>query len=841
MVDGYALGHQYAGLLTAEINGGVVVGCYSTGRVRTTEVGGFFGLAGGLAGYMDIGGIVASSYSTAHVTASNIGGGLVGQFYQAGTKIIVNSYAAGRVDNAPGANGGLVGLSFGSTSIKASYWDRRATNQGGSAGGGSARTTDGLWTPTAYGSGATDIYAEWNNYDNNGDGVVDADDDAWDFGSAWNYPALKYGGHNPAAQRVDYDGDGDGLIEVDSLTKLNAMRWDVDGDGAPAPGATSTTAYYGVGVFFNAVSTADGTGLACPTTLDDADDNDCKGYELIADLDFDTNGDDNVDTNDAIPNWTPIPGWATTLDGGGHVIENLTVSGAGDDRGLFSTATTAATVRSLGLVDVSVTGTGVRLGALAGVFNGRIAAVYATGEVTGAGGVGGLVAEVQSSSARIVASYARVDVECTSNQNWARVGGLAARNDGVISASYAAGEISGNCPAAARGGLVNNSPGTEPASYWDTDLTTIADDTDSPPQPPEGLSTLAMQTPTAYGADSDPDAVYRAWDDQDVDGNGTAGEAADDAWNFGLANDHPILKFGGLAASHQLAAQPPVPSFGSRAVSNKVFAKDFAIQPFRIPAATDGNGALRYAQSGLPAGLSLGTSTCADARTVCGTPTATTTAPVTVTITVSDSDDDEDGTDEDELTFTVEVVVPSAAITSPAALAEATLDGATVTVGLAGAAFESGVTAASFTLTTNPVLSGLYVASAATTPGATSTVLTLGYSGSGFNAITTLAVTVADAAHTLAGSLTTPTVNIVPAPGINVSPKRFALAEGGGDGSYAVVLATRPAGGVTVTATSDNAAVTVGGASTSTTIAFTTQNWNTARTVTVSPPPTTTP
>ena len=35
-----------------------------------------------------------------------------------------------------------------------------------------------------------------------------------------------------AAQGTDYDRDGDGLIEIDSLAQLNAIRWDLNGDGA---------------------------------------------------------------------------------------------------------------------------------------------------------------------------------------------------------------------------------------------------------------------------------------------------------------------------------------------------------------------------------------------------------------------------------------------------------------------------------------------------------------------------------------------------------------------------------------------------------------------------------
>ena len=32
---------------------------------------------------------------------------------------------------------------------------------------------------------------------------------------------------------IDYDSDNDGLIEVSSLAQLNAIRWDLDGDGNP--------------------------------------------------------------------------------------------------------------------------------------------------------------------------------------------------------------------------------------------------------------------------------------------------------------------------------------------------------------------------------------------------------------------------------------------------------------------------------------------------------------------------------------------------------------------------------------------------------------------------------
>ena len=87
------------------------------------------------------------------------------------------------------------------------------------------------------------------------------------------------------------DRDGDGLIEVDNLTQLDAIRWDLDGDGI------SDNADYAA-----AFSEAD-TGTLCSTAS-------CVGYELTANLDFDTNGNGEADEGDAYWNggggWVPI-------------------------------------------------------------------------------------------------------------------------------------------------------------------------------------------------------------------------------------------------------------------------------------------------------------------------------------------------------------------------------------------------------------------------------------------------------------------------------------------------------------------------------------------------------
>ena len=92
---------------------------------------------------------------------------------------------------------------------------------------------------------------------------------------------------------TDYDADDDGLIEVSSLAQLNAVRWDLDGNGTPSSGNAISYA----AAFPNAVS-----GMGCPSTG-------CTGYELTADLDFDTNGDGRTDVS-GDDYWNNGVGWA---------------------------------------------------------------------------------------------------------------------------------------------------------------------------------------------------------------------------------------------------------------------------------------------------------------------------------------------------------------------------------------------------------------------------------------------------------------------------------------------------------------------------------------------------
>ena len=75
----------------------------------------------------------------------------------------------------------------------------------------------------------------------------------------------------------------------------------------------------------------------------------------------------------------------------------------------------------------------------------------------------------------------------------------------------------------------------------------------------------------------------------------------------------------------------------------------------------------------------------------------------------------------------------------------------------------------------------------------------------------------------------TATDDDIPVPGVTLSPTSGAAAEDGGTASYTVVLDTQPTGDVTITPTSgDDTTATVSGA-----LTFTTANWDTAQTVTV--------
>ena len=143
----------------------------------------------------------------------------------------------------------------------------------------------------------------------------------------------------------DYDRDDHGLLEVSNLAQLNAIRWDLDGDGSAA-----------VAGYAEAFPLAR-SDMGCPT-------NGCVGYELAAGLDLDTDADGAEDSDDEYWNdgagWEPIgsgdSSFHAVFEGNGHSVSNLFINRPnGTYIRLFGFGT-LSTIRHVELQDVDITG-----------------------------------------------------------------------------------------------------------------------------------------------------------------------------------------------------------------------------------------------------------------------------------------------------------------------------------------------------------------------------------------------------------------------------------------------------------------------------------------------------
>ncbi|REK75587.1 cadherin-like beta sandwich domain-containing protein [Paenibacillus paeoniae] len=194
-------------------------------------------------------------------------------------------------------------------------------------------------------------------------------------------------------------------------------------------------------------------------------------YKLIADIDLSA-----YRASDGGRGWAPIAAFYGMLDGDGHTITGLSIQRDDTENvGLFGTIYSAK-IANLNILQANVEGasrTGIVVGTAA---NAVLDNVYVSGSVTGEGHVGGLVGELQTTSARQVGSsahvhassnnigglfgyvilmgqeingcYAEGDVESTGDS----VGGLVGMmSGGVIKQCYATGNVSGS---ASVGGLI---------------------------------------------------------------------------------------------------------------------------------------------------------------------------------------------------------------------------------------------------------------------------------------------------------------------------------------------------------------------------------------------------
>ena len=530
-------GQNYVGVLAGHINGDVVA-CYTTGAITAGN------FVGGLAGYMGASGTspsIHSSYSRASVTANFNKGGLVGRLNLGS---IANSYSTGSVSGSISL-GGLVGIvtgfNAGSISVTGSYWDTQTSGVATSPRG-AGQTTGGLQTPTGY----TGIYADWNA---NIDGETGADD-PWDFGSPGWYPSLKYGGHDRSKQnRGDYDYDDDGYIDVWTLAHLNAIRWDLNGDGDPSSGNATT---YNA-AFPHRDTTAAGR-MGCELTDHDGnsgtpDQATCTGYELIASLTFDENGDGQITATgdptywDGNDGWNPLGAYTSNFKGNGNTINLLTIGRTGtNDVGLFSSFGSSSRVETVGITNATVTGS-IYTGILAGTNNGTVVASYTTGTVSGTTRVGGIIGYQGLNAASIHSSYSTASVSGTQY-----VGGVLGQKFGSVTNSYATGLIRRTSGSASEiGGLIgSSSQGTTTASYYDSSssgcVTGGSDGCTGSPGGGVAKTARELQTVTDYTSGS----IYADWN---ANLDGVSGN--DDPWDFGNNMQYPMLKYQGMSTDPQ--------------------------------------------------------------------------------------------------------------------------------------------------------------------------------------------------------------------------------------------------------------------------------------------------
>ncbi|MHC4518516.1 MAG: GLUG motif-containing protein, partial [Planctomycetota bacterium] len=433
-------------------NWGGMSNCSSSGEVMGEDV------IGGLVG--NNGGRVSSGWASGAVTGDGNVGGLVGVNW--GT--VSNCYGAGavagndEVGGLIGGNGGTVwncystGVVAGDDAIGGLVGDNDhgdvlncysvgavsgIGDTGGLVGEGSGRVTNSFW----------DVEASGVEHSGGGTGLTTAEmmDPEWVGLQGWAGnpdwvldPHLDY-------PRLAWEVTGGQIIPAP------VIDWMV-GDG------TSETPYeiHNVSQF---------------VTITKASLLRQKRLVLMADLDL---------AQLAWPQ-APLPDFGGTLDGNGHAIRNLTISGS-SYLGLVRRLEEGGAIVNLGLVDVNVAGTGARIGALVGYnVRGIVLNCHSVGVVTGDRDVGGLVGDNFRGS--VSDCYSGCVVSGTSpvgglvgNNNGSvthchsfgqttatglgYAGGLVGYNWGDVSNSYSLGEVTGGRWFSDAGGLIGYNGGT---------------------------------------------------------------------------------------------------------------------------------------------------------------------------------------------------------------------------------------------------------------------------------------------------------------------------------------------------------------------------------------------
>ena len=599
-------------------------------------------------------------------------------------------------------------------------------------------------------------------------------------------------GHKVAAGRGDYDRDDDGLIEVASVAQLNALRWDLDGDGAVDARSSGYNAAY-VAAYPRAVA-----GMGCPSP------GGCRGYELDAPLDLGGvpygtgQGWAPIGSNNH-PSRAPEPPFEAVFRGNGHPMSNLYLNRRRDYSGLFGTLGPGGRIEGVGLVDAEVAEGSGAVGALVGLNQGTVSRSYVTGSVVANVNVGGLVG---SNHGVVEDSYSAASVHCRQGHAWSGGGGLVGTQwGGRLRRGYAVGAVTGAC--GSKGGLVFD--GTVEAGYYDVEAAGVRGGAG------EAKTARALKGPVGS---TGPYATWSAT-----------------VWAFGTEGQLPVLVAGGhrAAAQHALQGRSPEAALASLALAPGTLAPAFAATVSAYGAAV-GHEVAQVTVTAAPAhSLASVAVTPADADPeAAGHQVALAVGGNAVALTVTA----EDGTARGYAVAVTRARAPGLVVgrsvglaeggeaAYPVALAAAPGGAVTVTAAVApGGSPEVSVSPPSlvFAQTTWAVAQTVTVRAAADADAAPDTATVRHRaSGGGYGAVAAdVAVSVADD----------------DAPGLVLGRPSLAVAEGG-EATYTVRLAAAPGGAVTVTA-----AVASGGspdvAVSPPSLVFAQTTWAVAQTVTV--------
>ena len=261
---------------------------------------------------------------------------------------------------------------------------------------------------------------------------------------------------------AEVDTDHNGLIEISTLEQLDWIRNNPQGTAL---------------VDFQGQSNANG----CPSSG-------CSGYELVADLDFDTNGDGVVDSKDTYydydkdgtnAGWLPISRFSGTFNGNNHHIRNLFINRPNTQQvGLFgSTYLGGSTKKSVTFENLyldgklSVSGD-TAVGALVGEINASADAVVTITNIRLSGSIfakfgnaGGIAGDIFFDDSTIP-NTAKLNVESNTAASSVTVssdglsGGMIGSISSVLNASYLGSisirnnSASANVTASTAGGLI---------------------------------------------------------------------------------------------------------------------------------------------------------------------------------------------------------------------------------------------------------------------------------------------------------------------------------------------------------------------------------------------------